>query len=280
MADVECARWLQAVAPRLGLRWRGFRNNRGQVCKRIRRRIRQLGLPDLTAYQEELAAQPAEWQVLERLCTVTLSRFYRDTDMWQLLRQRALPAAARTALAAGETTFHAWSAGCASGEEPYTLSMLWAFELAEQHPSLGLAVLGTDLGSLVLARARAASYAPASLSELPSGWRERAFEPVAGLFHLREALRSRVELRQADLRRDWPEPGFRLIFCRNLAFTYFDERHQAALLEGLLTRLSPGGLLVVGKGERLPLASGAACPEGSVAGQRRLADLGHGIYQG
>jgi chemotaxis protein methyltransferase CheR len=276
MQDAECTTLLQAVAPRLGLCWRGFRNVRGQVCKRIQRRIQQLGLPDVAAYQARLAAEPAEWSVLEQLCAVTVSRFYRDAEMWQLLRQQALPGAALAAQAAGDAAFHAWSVGCASGEEAYTLSIVWAFEFAERYPELPLRVLASDIGPAVLARARAARYALATLRELPLGWRERAFEPVAALppareWQLREPLRAAVELRRADVRRELPEDSFRLILCRNLVFTYFDARQQGELLERLLARLLPGGLLVLGQGERLPAR--AAAP-------RRLEALGAGIYQG
>jgi chemotaxis protein methyltransferase CheR len=279
MQDADCTTLLQAVAPRLGLRWRGFRNVQGQVCKRIQRRMKQLGLADVAAYQAHLAAEPAEWSVLEQLCAVTLSRFYRDAAMWQLLRQHALPGAALAAQVAGDAAFRAWSAGCASGEEAYTLSIVWAFEFAERYPELPLRVLASDVGPAVLARARAARYALATLRELPLGWRERAFEPVTaftpgGEWQLRAPLRTAVELRRADVRGELPRESFRLILCRNVVFTYFDERQQGELLERLLTRLLPGGLLVLGQGERLP-ARAAAPAEG-----RRLEPLGAGIYRG
>jgi chemotaxis protein methyltransferase CheR len=269
MPDAECTTLLRAVAPRLGLRWRGFRNVQGQVCKRIRRRIRTLGLADVSEYQARLAAEPAEWSVLEQLCAVTLSRFYRDAEMWQLLRQQALPSAAQAALAAGDEAFRAWSVGCASGEEAYTLSIVWAFEFAERYPGLPLRVLATDIGSAVLARARAARYAVATLRELPLGWQARAFEPAPTReLQVRPPLRAAVELRSADVRRELPQECFRLILCRNVVFTYFDERQQGELLERLLTRLLPGGLLVLGRGESLPASGGAP-----------LAALGAGIYQ-
>jgi len=266
MRDAECMSLLQSLSPRLGLRWRGFRNVQGQVCKRIRRRMAALGLPDVSAYRTRLETEPAEWGVLEQLCAVTVSRFYRDADMWQLLRQQALPDAVRAALAAGDGALRAWSMGCASGEEAYTLSMVWAFDFAERYPALPLRVLASDLGTAVLERARAARYATATLRELPITWRERAFEPAAELFQLRETLRAAVELREADLRRELPQECFRLILCRNVAFTYFDERLQSEVLERLLTRLLPGGLLVLGKGERLPPGA-------------ELQELGSGIYQ-
>jgi chemotaxis protein methyltransferase CheR len=251
--DAELRLLLQRAWPRLGLRAPAFRNVAGQVYKRIRRRIALLGLADAAAYEAHLQAEPAEWQTLDQLCRVTISRFQRDAPTWQRLGQDVLPVLAEAALAAGETTLRCWSAGCASGEEPYTLSLLWAFQLASSYPALQLSVLATDAGQAVLARARAAHYAPATLRELPQGWRERAFEPTdGGALQLREPFRKPVEVRCADLRGDLPQLCFRLILCRNLAFTYFDEALQRETLQRLLSRLMPGGALVIGKGEALP----------------------------
>ena len=252
MKDAEVRALLQRALPRLGLRWVGFRNVSGQVCKRIGRRIAALGLADVSAYEARLQADAAEWRVLERLCAITISRFHRDAPMWQRLRADVLPTLADAALAAGESKLCCWSVGCASGEEPYTLSILWALELAQRYPALRLRILATDAGEEVLARARSARYAAASLSELPATWREGAFAPVAGLLQLREPFRAPVELRRADVRRDLPEDTFRLILCRNVVCTYFDEQLQRETLQRLLSRLAPGGALVIGLQERLP----------------------------
>ena len=256
MKDPECVALLRSSAVRLGLSWQGFRNVHGQVCKRIRRRIAALGLPDLSAYQALLDSGPAEWLELERLCAVTISRFYRDALMWQRLRDELLPALAQAAIDAGEDSLRCWSIGCASGEEPYTLSIVWALQLARQYPALRLRILATDLGEDVLARARDARYAAATLAELPEPLRARAFQRDGALFQLRTELRAPVELRRSDLLRELPAETFRLLLCRNNVFTYFHEAEQRRTLERLSTRLAAGGALVLGRGESLP--AGAA----------------------
>jgi chemotaxis protein methyltransferase CheR len=256
MKDPECVALLRSSVARLGLSWQGFRNVHGQVCKRIRRRVVELGLAELAAYQELLEREPSEWLELERLCAVTISRFYRDALMWQRLRDELLPALARAARARGQDTLRCWSIGCASGEEPYTLAIVWALELAARYPELRLRILATDIGEPVLARARAARYSAATLSELPEPLRARAFLREGGLFRLRDELRAAVELRCSDLRRELPEERFQLLLCRNNVFTYFGEAEQRSALERLSTRLLPGGALVLGRGESLP--AGAA----------------------
>src|SRR5262245_9646541 len=159
MNDAESVAFLQWALPRLGLRWEGYRRVRGQVVKRIRRRITQLGLANATAYRARLEADSAEWQVLRGLCVVTISRFYRDRGVWDALAGQALATAADAAVAARDEALRCWSIGCASGEEPYTLSIVWRLVLAPRYPGLRLRVLATDVDERVLARARAAAYA-------------------------------------------------------------------------------------------------------------------------
>jgi chemotaxis protein methyltransferase CheR len=252
MADSECVELLQWALPRLDLRWTGFRNVRGQVCKRIRRRIAQLGLRGFGDYRARLDADPAEWRALDGLCRVTISRFYRDRGVWDAMRDDVLPELARAAMEAGEKELRCWSVGCASGEEPYTLCMVWALAVAGRFPGLALRVLATDMGEDVLGRAREATYPAATLRDLPAGWRERAFERDGDLLRVRPELRATVELRREDIRRALPEGPFRLILCRNLVFTYFDEALQRETLDRLLAKLSPGGAFVIGRRERLP----------------------------
>lgn len=252
MTDAECVTLLQWAAPRLGLRWAGFRNVRGQVCKRIRRRMAQLGLGDAASYRARLEAQPEEWAVLERLCVVTISRFYRDREVWDALRETVIPVAAEAAIAAGDEELRVWSLGCASGEEPYTLAIAWMLDLAPRYPGLRLRILATDVHEDVLRRARVAEYAAGSLRELPAGWVERAFERQGERFHLRPQFRTAVELQRMDVRRALPNEIFRVILCRNLAFTYFDEPLQQETLTRICTRLADGGALVPGRHERLP----------------------------
>src|SRR5262249_33755531 len=119
VSDAACVEFLQWVAPRLHLRWAGFRNVRGQVCKRLHRRIRELALPDLDAYRAYLDTHAEEWPAVDALCRVTISRFRRDRGVFDALEHDILPA-----LAAREPEVRCWSIGCASGEEPYTLAIL------------------------------------------------------------------------------------------------------------------------------------------------------------
>jgi len=139
-----------------------------------------------------------------------------------------------------------------SGEEPYSLLLLWRFELSRRFPNVALEVLATDADDVLLARARAARFRGSSLRELPRAWRNAAFMCSDDSFVLREEFRSSIEFRRADLRVALPDATFDLILCRNVVCTYFGEPLQRRTLGAMLALLRPGGAFVIGKGERLP----------------------------
>jgi chemotaxis protein methyltransferase CheR len=252
VSDADCVRFLQWALPRLGMRWRGFRRVRRQVCKRIARRIKALGLSDLSAYRALLETHPEEWAELDALCRITVSRFFRDRGVFEAVRDMVLPELARRARGRGDTELRCWSAGCASGEEAFTLAILWERGLRRHFPDLGLRVLGTDADPEMIRRARGGRYAGSSLKELPETWREAAFERTDGSHQIRASLGESVEFRREDIRTSLPAERFHLILCRNLVFTYFEERVQRECLARIASRLLPGGALVVGIHESLP----------------------------
>ena len=250
--DTACVAFLQWALPKLGMRWPGFRKVRGQVCKRVGRRVRALGLDDVAAYRAYLETHPAEWNVLDTLCRITISRFYRDRGVFDRLRETLLPALARHATEHGRTTLRAWSAGCASGEEAYTLALLWRHVLQPSFPRASLSITATDAGAHMLERARRGCYPKASLKELPSAWIDAAFSRSDNEYCIHPAYRAGIDWREQDLRHAMPDGPFNLILCRYLVFTYFDEPLQHACLARMAERLCPHGLLVLGKHEALP----------------------------
>jgi chemotaxis protein methyltransferase CheR len=250
MTDADCVAFLRWALPRLGLRWAGLRRVRGIVCKRLCRRLGELGLRSLAPYRARLETEPGEWAELDAICRISLSRFYRDRAVWQALEQEILPRLTAQARARGADRLRIWSAGCASGEEPYTLALLFAFGPPLPGP-LAPEILATDADPRLLARARRACFPPSSLRELPEHWRV-AFEPSAGERCLRSEHRAAVRFLVQDIRRAQPAGGFDLILCRNLAFTYFAAPLQARTAERLAECLVAGGDLLLGTHETLP----------------------------
>ncbi|ATB29366.1 CheR family methyltransferase [Melittangium boletus] len=252
MTDAECQELLRWAAPRLGLRLVGFRRVRGQVCKRVGRRMKALGVPGLSAYLALLEEDATERALLDALCRVTVSRFYRDQAVFDALREPLLPQVLASARARGETRLRVWSAGCASGEEPYSVSVLFRRGLAPRFPDFHLELVATDADAALLERARRGCYSRATLRELPSEWVGEAFTSEADEVCLRPEYREGLDFRCEDLREQMPEGPFHLVLCRNVAFTYFAPPVQQRVLAGLMERLVPGGLLVIGSQESLP----------------------------
>jgi len=252
MRSDECSELLKWMLPILKLRWAGFRRVHKQVCKRLTRRLSELELQDAYDYRQYLAAHPEEWAVAGSLCTITISRFYRDKAVFDFLGTTVLPQLGAQVLAATRSTLLAWSAGCASGEEPYSLSLVWAFEIQQGLPRVGLDVIGTDIDDELLKRADESCYPSGCLRDLPVEWRTTAFDELAEVYCLREEYKRRVRFRKHDIRGEPPNGPFDIVLCRNLVFTYFDEAMQMVTAEKLHRALREGGALVLGRHEHLP----------------------------
>ena len=247
MNDQDCIAFLQWALPRLERSWAGYRKVRGLACKRLGRRLRALGLADLAAYRSRLEAEPQEWKELDSILGIPVSRFYRDRGVFASLESEVLPALARGA----RTTIDCWSAGCASGEEPYTLSVVWHLRLQPAFTQLTMRVVATDMDATLLTRAQRACYSASSLKELAPDLVSRAFETRDGELCLKPQFRD-VTFMQQDLRNGMPDGPFDLVLCRNVVLTYYAAPVQLELMRRIADRLRPGGALVVGIHESLP----------------------------
>lgn len=252
MNNSDCVHFLQWSLPKLQMRWPGFRKVRKQVCKRIQSRVRELSLPDVTAYRSYLESRADEWAILDSFCRISISRFYRDREVFHFLEHEVIPKLSEAALSHHEKELRCWSIGCASGEEPYTLALLWDFALARQFPALKIRTVATDTDKVMLQRAAQGCYTSSSLKELPLQWRRHGFIQQNDRYCMRKEEREKVDFILQDVRREAPDGLFHLILCRNLVFTYFDETLQIEVLGRLRDKLSFRGAIVVGIHETLP----------------------------
>jgi chemotaxis protein methyltransferase CheR len=233
------------------MRWPGFRKVRKQVGKRIVRRLRELGLEDEASYRDYLEVNPSEWSVLDGFCRISISRFYRDRGVFDYLRTEILPVLGISTRRNGRGEVRCWSAGCASGEEAYTLAIIWKLDIGPRLPDVSLRVVATDSDPHMLDRARQARYSMSSLKDLPPDWRAAAFTRSGELYHLKPEYREGIDFVEQDIRTEAPTGVYDFVLCRHLAFTYFEEGLQREVLQRLLRQLSPGGFLVTGKQEQM-----------------------------
>jgi len=256
MRDEECVKFLQWALPHLHMRWPGFRRVYAQVCKRLHRRIKQLGVDGVSGYRNYLEKHSDEWQILDALCRVTISRFYRDKQMFAFLEYEVLPDLAQRAVARGDDCLKVWSVGGGSGEEPYTLAIIWKLMLQERFPDLRLQIIATDADPNMIQRCQAACYDYGSVKNLPERWREKVFNRQDEQYCLKLEYQDDVQFMVQDVRQDFSgaisAEKFDLVLCRNLVFTYFDEPLQHQTFERILRVLRKGGTLVIGIHEELP----------------------------
>lgn len=243
--------------------WAGFRKVRKGVMKRLRRHMQAAGYRTIEAYLDYIDHDKGALSECERLLTVTISRFFRDRQLWRLLQQRILSALARR-FPGG---LSAWSAGCASGEEPYSLAMIREMPLPDGSQPHDLRILATDADAHCLTRAREGLYPSSSLKEVPQTFRCRWFDPVRGgrQWKIDPALQEHIAWQLHHLLDAPPAGPFQLIFLRNNLLTYHRGPVLISALERILAVLSDGGTWIVGSHERLPtlsrrLEQDPACP--------------------
>jgi chemotaxis protein methyltransferase CheR len=252
VTDAGCVEFLQWALPRLGRRWDGYRKVRRQVCRRVWRRMGELGLDSLAEYRSLLERDPDEWPRLDAMTDITISRFYRDRAVYDFLRSEVLPTLIEQARKAGRSTVRVWSAGCANGEEPYTLTIIWELTQAPIARDIGLEILATDIKPAVLHRAAQARYPRSALRDLPEPLRKIAFSAEDDELVLLPRFRRGVKFAHHDIRSGPPGGPFDLVLCRYLAFTYFDDTGQCDMTRALASVIEPGGALVLGNREKPP----------------------------
>ncbi len=252
MKDQDGITFLQWCLPRLRMRWPGFRKVRKQVYKRIDRRMKELAVPGPSEYRAYLERHPQEWRTLDTFCRISLSRFHRDRAVFQFLQREVLPKLATLVQDRHETDLRCWSIGCAAGEEPYTLALLWKLVVAAQFPAIRIRILATDSEAYALARARAALYPGSALRDLPEPFRFEAFEARGHTLRLKPEYREGVLFAADDIRQTGVRGAFHFILCRNLALTYFDEDLQRETLATIYNRLLPNAAVVIGSTEAMP----------------------------
>jgi len=219
------------------------------LMRRLGVRMRAVGAADLAAYASYLESRPEELDMLFEALAINFSSFNRDPAFFRLLGERVLPDLARR-IPAGPLRL--WSAGCSAGEELYSLGIL-ADQVLPPPERRRVLLLGTDIDERALAEARAATYPRSRLALLDKSLIGQYFDPVVAggdTHRVIESVRRRAEFRRADLIGPSPFRQVSLICCRNVLI-YLEPRHQETVLDELAAALVPGGILALGRVERL-----------------------------
>jgi chemotaxis protein methyltransferase CheR len=220
----------------------------GLVKTRLARRVQALGL-SFAQYVEHVQSESGRDELVSMIDALTTNKtsFFRESQHFDFLPRSVLPG-----LAAAGGPLRFWSAGCSSGEEPYTLAMV----LHEFDPALArrdLRILATDISHRILERARSGVYEASQLTDLPRSFAGKYLQPTdrPGSVRVSDGLRQLVSFARLNLMDPWPMKGpFQVIFCRNVMI-YFDAPTQERLVRRFHDMLVPGGHLFVGHSESL-----------------------------
>jgi two-component system CheB/CheR fusion protein len=222
---------------------------RSSLMRRVNRRMSQVEAGDYPDYLDYLQVHPDEFTALFNTILINVTAFFRDADAWDYLTAEVLPQ-----LIAGkpvDAPIRVWCAGCASGEEAYTLAMAFAETMGLDAFRERVKIYATDVDEEQLAEARQATYGERAMQGVPPELTAKYFEPAAGgRFTFHKDLRRCVIFGRNDLVQDAPISRIDLLTCRN-TLMYFNAETQAKILSRFHFALSDGGTLLLGKAEML-----------------------------
>ncbi len=250
MTSLNDAHALEALLDYLK-RSRGFdfsAYKRSSLTRRIEKRMRNIGVDTLRGYMDYLEVHPDEFTELFNTILINVTSFFRDPPTWEFLAAEVIPdlVASRTP----DEPIRVWSAGCASGQEAYSLAMLLAEFLGLDALKERVKVYATDVDEEALSQARQASYMAKDLEAVPRVFVERYLERSAGRYVFHQDLRRGVIFGRHNLIQDAPISRVDLLLCRN-TMMYFNAKTQAEILARFHFALSDRGFLVLGQAETL-----------------------------
>jgi len=229
-------------------------HKRNMVYSRLSRRLRDLHLRSFSEYCELIQSEGGADEVgsLINAITTNLTKFFRESHHFDHLRDTVLKDLTQQAAKGAAKELRIWSAGCSSGEEPYSIAMT----MVEAMPVLAewdARILATDLDSSMIERAKAGVYSVAALTAVSKGTRVRHFDPERGAkgerWVVAEQLRRLITFKQLNLLKPWPmKRQFDAVFCRNVMI-YFDTATKAELIGRIGKVLKPNGWLYLGHSE-------------------------------
>ena len=226
------------------------------LMRRVQKRMREVGIESYGAYTEYLEVHPQEFEPLFDTVLINVTSFFRDPLAWQYLAEHVVP---RIVEEKGEGPIRVWSAGCASGEEAYTLAILLAETLGEEPFRKRVKIYATDVDEDALAKARLGSFEAKQVGEVPPELLEKYFERQGSRHVFRAGLRRNLIFGRLDLLQDAAISRLDLLVCRN-TLMYFNSDAQDKILARFHFALNKAGTLFLGKAETLLANNGSFRP--------------------
>lgn len=218
------------------------------IVRRIERRVKLARCSSLNEYSKLVETDSRELDILYRDLLVEVTQFFRDQEAFQILRNVVIPELVTRAMETGEMRI--WIAGCASGEEAYSLAMLASECIERQNASIDLKLFASDVHQTSMETASSGVYSSNSISRMPIEYRDKYFTRIGDLYHISSDLRQKVIFAPHDITKDPPFTRIDLISCRNVLI-YFNPDIQKRVLSLFHFGLKVGGALFLGPSESI-----------------------------
>ncbi len=219
------------------------------ILRRLHRRMAASGAETLNGYLEVLHRHPEEYQHLVASFLINVTEFFRDPALFTYLQERIIPdIIERAGTREAPHEIRIWSAGCSTGEEPYSIAMLLADALGPDVLQFTVRIFATDIDADAVAFARRGRYPVGMLASVPEKLRTRYFTPVEGSYEIVKSIRTMLVFGEHDMGQRAPFPHIDLVFCRNVLI-YFTPELQLHALQLFAFSLRDGGYLVLGNAE-------------------------------
>ena len=221
---------------------------RPTLTRRIRKRMLDAHAASYIDYRDRLETSAEEYGLLFNTILINVTGFFRDPEVWTFLQREVMPELISNLDGDGE--IRVWSAGCSSGEEAYSLAMVFAETLGLEETMERVKIYGTDIDEEALRDARSGLYTAQALEPVPPALREKYFEPNGAQYVVIPDIRKRMIFGRHDITRDAPISRLHLLACRN-TLMYFNVEAQAQIVDRFHFALRDEGFLFLGKAEML-----------------------------
>jgi chemotaxis protein methyltransferase CheR len=217
--------------------------------RRVAVRIKTLGLPSYSEYLRLLISSSEEYDKLFEVLCINVSEFFRDTDVWVQIR-KLFETCIRRKKADHEKSIRIWSAGCATGDEPYTIAILLREILGAELSGFSIEIVATDVDKKAMDMAKKGQYEKGSVRSMDKTILDKYFDCADGVYEVNDQVKKMVTIKYLDLTSNDLVKDCDFVLCRNV-FIYFDRSLQEQLLMKFYNGLKPNGYLAMGKSETL-----------------------------
>lgn len=238
--DTNTYEWfVKAFHPKSGLDLNFYKQN--QMQRRILSFMNSHGHMTYPDFVKALNLDPILYDAFFKHLTINVTQFFRDTNQWKTLREMILPK-----LLEKKTSLKIWSAGCSSGQEPYSL----AISIMEYFPQARFSILATDIDVNVLQQAKNGVYRQADFASTAPELMQKYFTSIDNGYQIKDQVKHSVTFQRQNLLTDQFDSGFDLLACRNVVI-YFTEEAKEMLYRKFAASLNSGGILFTGSTEHL-----------------------------